>query len=77
MKTWYDPTRFGFEYGPATVERLFSDADTGVVVIGIESPRSYVHVRVTKTGLIRVFSAKGELRLEANVDAKEVPSERH
>lgn len=46
-------TRFGFEWGPARVERVASDPKAGVIVI-VQTKREQVHIRVTPSGLIRV-----------------------
>lgn len=54
-------TIYGFEYGPAKVERMCSDDAKGWVVIGIESKKSRVQVYVTKTGKVRVYKDSKEL----------------
>ena len=60
----YAEVPYGFEYGSATVTRLFSDADRGWVIVGIEAPRQAkfgrLQVYVTKTGKIRVHDSRGE-----------------
>jgi hypothetical protein len=49
-------TPYGFQYGAAEVERLFSDK--GRVVIGIRTPRQEMQIVVSRTGLIRVLNVK-------------------
>ena len=51
-------TKYGFEYGSASVERMFSDERKGWVTIQITTPKhkSGIQVYVTKTGKVRVFS---------------------
>lgn len=49
----YAETRFGFEYGAAKVERMFSDK--GTVHIRICSKRCELIVYITRTGLMRVY----------------------
>lgn len=54
-------TEFGFKYGPVEVQRLCSDRRAGYT-IGVTTAKDALQVRVTKMGLIRVFSVKhGEL----------------
>jgi len=60
----YKETEYGFEYGSAKVERLFSNEKKGWVTLGIETPKhTYsggVQVYVTKTGKVRIFDERGE-----------------
>jgi len=48
----YVETKYGFEYGPAKVERMASD--NGHVWIEIRTKRGALIVRVTPTGLIKI-----------------------
>lgn len=57
----YQETQYGFEYGSAKVNRLYSDEKTESVTIGIDSQKSRVQVYVTKTGKIRVYKDGNEL----------------
>lgn len=54
-------TRFGFEYGAATVERVLSDSVKGWVLLRIRTPKhpKGIQVYVTKTGEVCVY-ASGE-----------------
>lgn len=52
--------RYGFQYGAAKVERLYSDAKQGWVTLGIETPKQAIQVYVTKTGKIRIHGSGGE-----------------
>ena len=60
----YKETKYGFEYGNAKVNRLFSDEEEGWVTIGIESSKylgsKAIQIYVTKTGKIRIHSNDGE-----------------
>lgn len=49
-------TPYGFEFGPAKVERW--TVDGGSVLIGVTTKREELHVRVTPTGLIRTSIRK-------------------
>lgn len=48
-------SKYGFEYGAASIERVLSDKKEGYVVIGIDTPKQGIQVYVTKTGKIRVY----------------------
>lgn len=52
----YAESKYGFEYGAAKVDRLFSDEKKGWVTIGVTTPKASIQVYVTKTGKVRVFS---------------------
>jgi len=55
-------TDYGFEWGPVEVSRGFDDEKKGWVTL-ILTTKKYPHgiqVYVTKTGKVRVHSAKGE-----------------
>lgn len=45
-------TSYGFQFGPAVVERLASH--DGYVVVGIKTQRQRLDITITPTGLIRV-----------------------
>ena len=57
-------TQYGFEFGPATVERIISGDDKGWVLIGIKSPKPQqsIEVYMTKTGKTRVYKNGVELK---------------
>jgi len=53
---------YGFEYGAAKVTKACGDERFGVVVIHIKTPRHKrygLQIRVTKTGMVRVFKDDG------------------
>ena len=52
-------TEYGFQWGEATVTRLFSDEQKGYVTIGVKSSREELQIYVTKSGKIRVHQADG------------------
>lgn len=60
----YKETTYGYQFGPVTVERGFSDEKKGWVTILVKT-KKYPHglqLYVTKTGKVRLFSAKGEFK---------------
>lgn len=54
----YQPTVYGFIYGNAEVERIFSDEKTGKVFMSLKTSNDELQISVTKTGKIRIFSKK-------------------
>jgi len=58
----YSNTRYGFEWGPAKVERTASTPKWGVVA-SVESKSHFVQVRVTPSGQIRVGEVVKKARL--------------
>jgi hypothetical protein len=52
-------TECGFEWGEATVTRLFSDDQKGYVTIGVKSSKEELQIYVTRSGKIRVHQADG------------------
>jgi hypothetical protein len=68
----YKETRYGFEYGAAKVERIFSDEKKGCVILGIETPKHKhgLQIYVTKTGKVRIHSAVGEWTARENEHGK-------
>lgn len=48
-------TEFGFQFGPALVERCCSLPGERVMVT-VKTPRAELDIYVTRTGLIRVFT---------------------
>lgn len=58
-------TEYGFEFGPATVERACSDEKQGWVVLLLKT-KKYPHgiqFYVTKSGKVRVNCQKGEWKV--------------
>ena len=58
----YKETVHGFEFGAAKVSRLCSDDKAGWVSISVSTPRDEVQVYITKTGKVRVWNKKGEMK---------------
>ena len=60
-------TQYGFDWGPASIERAVSDEKKGWVVLLVKTKKyPYgLQVYVTKTGKVRVYSADGEWLPEA------------
>ena len=61
----YANTQYGFEWGCATISRLFSDDKKGWVTLGIKTPKTkgdYMQIYITRTGKIRVFNCHKELK---------------
>lgn len=48
-------TRFGFEYGPVTVERICDDKKAGVF-IALISKREIMEIRITPGGRISIYN---------------------
>jgi hypothetical protein len=65
----YKETKYGFEWGAAEVTRCFSDAK-GWVTLLLETPKhkggKSLQIYVTKTGKVRIFSARGEWKAPTN-----------
>jgi len=60
--THYAEIPYGFEFGSAKVTRCASDDKKGWVVIAVDTPKGHHQVYVTKTGKVRVFTEKKELK---------------
>lgn len=56
----YKETKYGFEWGAAKIERLFSDERKGWITLGVETPKNEMQIYITKTGKIRIYDARGE-----------------
>jgi hypothetical protein len=58
----YKETRYGFEYGAAKVNRVFSDEKKGWVALEIKTPKHKhgLQIYITKTGKVRIHSDGGE-----------------
>jgi len=57
----YEEMPYGFEYGSATIQRFFSDADKGLVVMELKTPKhDSIQIRVTKTGKVRIVDSRGK-----------------
>ena len=50
-------TQYGFNFGPAVVERLCSDDEKGWVYLSVKTPKinQGIEIYVTKTGKLRVY----------------------
>ena len=63
-----EDTRFGFNFGNAIIERICT-MPNGSVVIGMftdryrEGKKGMIEIRITKTGIVRIFSDEGEWKL--------------
>lgn len=55
-------TLYGFEFGPAVVERLAHD--NGYVVVGVKTQRQRLDITITPSGLIRVGKPVRNLELK-------------
>jgi hypothetical protein len=52
----YKETKYGFEYGPVTITRLFSDEKKQWVTLEVKTQKEELQIYVTKTGKVRIFS---------------------
>lgn len=65
-------TEYGFQWGPATVERGFCDDQKGWVTLLLKT-KKYPHgiqIYVTKNGKVRVHSVGGEWKVGVGTTAK-------
>jgi hypothetical protein len=51
-------TNYGFEFGAAKFQRLHRDRATGAVWVEVSTPREQVHIRVTASGMVRIWDCK-------------------
>ena len=56
----YKETEYGFEFGAAKVQRLFSDEKKGWITLEVVTPKCAIQVYVTKTGKMRITDSRGE-----------------
>ena len=62
MNIPYEENLFGFKYGAATITRIHSEEKTGRVFLDLSTEKGSWQLHVTKTGKVRVFGPKGELK---------------
>jgi hypothetical protein len=64
MSEHYQETKYGFEWGAASITRGFSDEKKGWVTLELSTPKHAhgkgIQIYVTKTGKVRVHSPEGE-----------------
>lgn len=58
----YAETTFGFEFGAATVSRLFSDERKGWVVMEVKTPKDEIQLYITRTGKLEIIGKDGRKR---------------
>ena len=58
------PCPFGFEWGSTKITRLFFNEKDGWITLGITTPKDELQIYVTKTGKVRVWNKKGEMKVE-------------
>jgi hypothetical protein len=58
----YHETKYGFDWGAASVERCFSDDEKGWVTLLLKTPKLKhgLQIYVTKTGKVRIHDERGE-----------------
>ncbi len=61
-------TPYGFQFGPALVERLIEHK--GAVVLAVKTPACTLEITVTPTGRIRVASSKGEWKVSKKANCQ-------
>jgi len=65
----FQETRYGFEYGAATIERCLHDEKRGFVVITLLTPKynyqkeSQIDIRITKTGRVIIYCEDKTIKL--------------
>jgi hypothetical protein len=60
MTNHFAETKYGFEWGAASVTRCFSDDRKGWVTLLLKTPKTELQIYVTKTGKVRVHDRHGE-----------------
>lgn len=60
----YRETKYGFNYGAAEVERIFSDHKRQSVCIGVKTKKASLQIYTTKTGKVRVFDMMNNKELK-------------
>ena len=60
MSTHYAETKYGFDWGAASVTRSFSDDQKGRVTLLLKTPKTELQIYVTKTGKVRVSDWRRE-----------------
>jgi hypothetical protein len=64
MSQHYAETKYGFEWGSAHVQRVFSDDKRGWVTLTLDTPKHAGHnslqIYVTRTGKVRIHDSRGE-----------------
>jgi hypothetical protein len=59
----YKETEYGFEWGNAKIQRMFSDDKKGWVTLTLETSKHKGHqalqIYITKTGKVRIFGGAG------------------
>jgi hypothetical protein len=60
------PTQFGFNYGPASVERLMSDDRLGTIIV-VRGKHEAIEIRVTLGGYIRLYDKRKTFASERNI----------
>jgi len=54
-----ETTDYGFNYGAAKVTRIANDGEA--VIIGVETPKTTISIRVTKTGKMTIYNNVGDI----------------
>jgi S-adenosylhomocysteine hydrolase len=52
----FEEIQYGFQWGPAKIERHISDEKKGFVVMGLKTAKTDLQIYVTKTGKVRVIN---------------------
>lgn len=52
----YNERTYGFQWGAAIIERLFSDSKRETVTLSLQTLKENLQIYVTKTGKVRIFS---------------------
>lgn len=64
MNIHYTETPYGFEWGAASISRGFCDEKKGWVTLLLKTPKlkDTIQIYVTKTGKVRIWGEKGEMK---------------
>jgi hypothetical protein len=55
----FKETPYGFQYGPAKIERMTSDEKAGWICLMLDTEKTGVQIMVSKTGNITVYLTRG------------------
>ena len=63
-KIHYSKTKYGFEYGSVSIERVCDGEKNGWVFLRIKTPRQQFQIYATKSGKVRLYEEKENIITE-------------
>lgn len=76
MTIRYAETKYGFDYGAASITRIFSDEKKGWITLGLVTPKADLQIYVTRTGKVRIHGGGKSGRAEWIVQDEQKPAKR-